>query len=632
MCGKQVFYYYDVEKKALILYNIVVDLCRIIYDFARIIMYISKIEIQYFRSIYREVISDLKSLNIITGKNDIGKSNILKALNLFFNNETEPNTPFVFSDNFNLQRLNEVRKDSIKGKQYIQIKITFNRGSRAERTLPNEFTITKKWFRNDTLPSVIIDDLEKRLKKENKKYNDRSRSSLTSYLNRIRYMYIPAIKDNDTFKFVLTHLKESIYDEKLQRDKQLKTSLLNLSERVSTSADELNREFETATGVKTSLATPKNVMELYHTIGIDTEFDGNTISLDRRGDGIRVRYIPSILNYIAKNSSNSYIWGFEEPENSLEYSLAFEMAKKFQDSYCEKSMIFCTSHSPAFIGLNNDKKTKIYRCYRKEQHTKILAIDKVSGRYDLSKELGYIELQRELFSELNERMSKLKDIEEKQNKLIEELKQMRTPVLYTEGITDVLILEEAWKRLYKTEMPFVIKSCNVLDEEDGSAAGCDILKNLLCSTQPDSPQIAIGLFDRDQEGIKSYQLSNNFDEINGKYKIHRNKRAYALLLPIPPGKEKFAEYQNLCIEFFFEKSDLDKRIDGKGLKLKAVPVKNTFKGKCVEERIPTELHFHEIDKSTKKYFAEKIVPTLPTSSFVHFKLLFDYINEILTNH
>ena len=88
-------------------------------------MYISKIEIQYFRSIYREVISDLKALNIITGKNDIGKSNILKALNLFFNNETDPNIPFSFSDNFNLQRLNEVRKDSIKGKQYIQIKITF---------------------------------------------------------------------------------------------------------------------------------------------------------------------------------------------------------------------------------------------------------------------------------------------------------------------------------------------------------------------------------------------------------------------------------------------------------------------------------------------------------------------------
>lgn len=593
-------------------------------------MYISKIEIQYFRSIYREVISGLKPLNIITGKNDIGKSNILKALNLFFNNETDPNTPFVFSENFNLQRLNEVRKDSIKGKQYIQIKITFKRGSRAEKTLPEEFTIIKKWLRNDTLPSVVIDDIEKRLEKENKRYNDRSRSSLTIFLNRIRYMYIPAIKDSDTFKFVLTQLKESLYDERLRQDKQLQTSLSVLSERVATSAEDLNREFESATGVKTSLTTPKNVIELYHTIGIDTDFNGEIINLDRRGDGIRVRYIPSILNYIAKNSSNNYIWGFEEPENSLEYSLAFEMANKFQDLYCDNSMIFCTSHSPAFIGLNNDSKTKIYRCYRQEQHTKILEIDKMSDRYELSKELGYIELQQELFSELNERMGKLKAIEEKQDQLINELKRLKTPVLYTEGITDVLILQEAWKKLYSTNCPFVIKSCNLLNEEVGSAAGCKVLNNVLCAVRPDSPQIAIGLFDRDKEGIKSYKLDKNFNEIDNKYKKHKNGRAYALLLPIPPGKEKFAHYQNLCIEFFFEKSDIDKRIDGKGLKLNPTILKSVFRDEVVEERTATELHFHEIDSSTKRFFAEKIVPTLPPESFVHFKLLFNCINEILS--
>ena len=42
-------------------------------------MYIERIEIQYFRSIYRETISGLRSLNIFTGKNDVGRSNVLKA-------------------------------------------------------------------------------------------------------------------------------------------------------------------------------------------------------------------------------------------------------------------------------------------------------------------------------------------------------------------------------------------------------------------------------------------------------------------------------------------------------------------------------------------------------------------------
>ena len=158
-------------------------------------MYIDKIEIQYFRSIYRETVSGLKLLNVFTGKNDVGKSNILKALNLFFNNETDYKRPFKFGENYNFKRLGEVRRDSVKGKQYIQIKVTFIRGNRSGKTLPEKFIVAKKWLRNDTFPSVVTDDLEKRLLLEGRTYNARSRSSLTAYLNKIRYMYIPAIKN-----------------------------------------------------------------------------------------------------------------------------------------------------------------------------------------------------------------------------------------------------------------------------------------------------------------------------------------------------------------------------------------------------------------------------------------------------
>ena len=66
------------------------------------------IEIQYFRSIYQMKIRDVESINVITGKNDAGKSNILKALNLFFNNCIAEPGDFVFKENYNLKRLEEV--------------------------------------------------------------------------------------------------------------------------------------------------------------------------------------------------------------------------------------------------------------------------------------------------------------------------------------------------------------------------------------------------------------------------------------------------------------------------------------------------------------------------------------------
>ena len=593
-------------------------------------MYIEKIEIQYFRSIYRETVSGLKLLNVFTGKNDVGKSNILKALNLFFNNETDYKRPFKFDENYNFKRLREVRRDSVKGKQYIQIKVTFIRGNRSEKTLPERFTVIKKWLRNDTFPSVVTDDLEKRLLLEGKTYNARSRSSLTAYLNKIRYMYIPAIKDNETFRGVFDQLQEAIYSNEFASDTDVSGAMDVLARRIAEASVGLSEEFESVTGVKTSLSAPKSIVDLYQIIGVDTEINNSTVNLDKRGDGIRVRYLPSILHYIAQNASQFYIWGFEEPENSLEYNLALKMAENFESVYCRSSMIFVTSHSPAFISLTNSPVSEVFRAYRENETTHIIPIKKAEEQFALSDELGYLKIQADLFAEYKLRMGEFEKTKEQKKVLLSQIEAMTKPVLYTEGITDVLILKTAWAKLYgEVDCPYEIKSCNVLNEEDGSAAGCDVLKELLATTRPDCPQIVIGLFDRDKEGMKAFSLNQNFVEIEDSWKQHKNKRAHAIVLPVPPGKENFATFENLCIEFYFEKEHLDIRIDGKGLELEAKPITQQFNGKTIESRIPTELYFHQIKRNTKRYFAETIVPTLPQEAFEGFRLVFDLIERVL---
>ncbi len=61
-------------------------------------------EIRNFRSIQHLIINtNLNDLNVFVGKNDIGKSNILRALNLFFNNETDLGKKL----NFNRAELDE---------------------------------------------------------------------------------------------------------------------------------------------------------------------------------------------------------------------------------------------------------------------------------------------------------------------------------------------------------------------------------------------------------------------------------------------------------------------------------------------------------------------------------------------
>lgn len=70
------------------------------------------------------------------------------------------------------------------------------------------------------------------------------------------------------------------------------------------------------------------------------------VRFSERGDGIQVRYIPSILNFILGSVAKICIWGYEEPENSLEYNLALQMADNFKN-YIYNNQIFLTTHSPA---------------------------------------------------------------------------------------------------------------------------------------------------------------------------------------------------------------------------------------------------------------------------------------------
>jgi AAA15 family ATPase/GTPase len=61
---------------------------------------IKKIIISGFRSIENETIS-ASDINIFSGTNDSGKSNILRALNLFFNSQSDFQKSLKFYDDYN---------------------------------------------------------------------------------------------------------------------------------------------------------------------------------------------------------------------------------------------------------------------------------------------------------------------------------------------------------------------------------------------------------------------------------------------------------------------------------------------------------------------------------------------------
>jgi hypothetical protein len=600
---------------------------------------INSITVKYYRSINSQKIRECRPINVITGPNDVGKSNLLRALNLFFNEENELGEDLVFQDEFSHSRLDSVRRESIKGRQFIQIEVEFNCQSSFKKTLPPKFRVRKTWFRESFSPN-LSHDLEQHIKSGSLATTiTKAEGSLQRFLNSIVFTYIPAIKDRDIFQTVLGDLQSALFSQSEAAGGGFADDIKRFSADLEKQALELRSDFSKLTGVDTRVTLPSSYTELFQAFDVRTSGAyEESVSLDHRGDGVRVRFLPAILNYIAERSRKLHVWGFEEPENSMEYKRAFELATTMAETYSKNAQIFLTTHSPAFIDLTRQNQS-IYMASRKNSDTVFTHLNskKWADAADsdpmlmIADELGHIRLMSELREKLEERISTAENVIRTASAATEALSKIQRPVVLTEGKTDAQILVSAWKKLRGADAPFDIKSCNVLTpDEPSDAAGATQLAICLRSIMADHPHTVIGLFDRDAEGEKAWKMDANFiqDDLFSDVKTAKNKKAHAMLLPVPDGGDAFAKSGNLCMEFLFSADDLSKKVDGKGIVLDPIPVILQCGGTEISRSMGSELWQMRI-KDGKTHFAEKVVPTLPKESFVAFEKIFSVVETII---
>ncbi len=111
------------------------------------------------------------------------------------------------------------------------------------------------------------------------------------------------------------------------------------------------------------------------------------------------------------------------------------------------------------------------------------------------------------------------------------------PILFTEGITDKIILETAWNKLFETNMPFFIQDCFDASFLGNLFRRAEDAQDGIFSNYPE--KTFISLFDFDQEGYNVWGgLKKKYSVIeeNPKKALtikHKTKNAYALLLPVP---------------------------------------------------------------------------------------------------
>lgn len=334
---------------------------------------ISKVHIKNFRSIIDETI-ELKDFNCFVGKNDSGKSNVLKALNLFFNNKTDFDTSLDFESDYS-----KLAKRGQNQAKELMIEL--------EIIIPESFKENgiKKWRKVWRIDGLHKDNVSELFSAGSK--------GLT-FINRIKYFYIPAVKSNEFFKGLLSNVYASM-------TQAANSSLRELNDQYSNELQSLTwaltQQLQNVLGMRSAIQMPSNLSTIFRDLKFSTS-DKNVadIDLNHRGDGIKARHIPSILRFIQKNTENSrlkrsisgsYIWGFEEPENGVEYSSCFEMAQEFL-SYITDCQILVTTHSPAFYNQSIGENSICFLADKQDGCSKYIVNDKDK----VSKEMGLMQI------------------------------------------------------------------------------------------------------------------------------------------------------------------------------------------------------------------------------------------------
>jgi len=468
---------------------------------------IKHIKIKNFRSII-DLNIDADKMNIFVGLNDAGKSNVLKALNLFFNGETEPGTSYNFETDYS--KYAPVRKKKAK-----------------EITISIVFSIPKRYSYHDDVVWTKVWREEGLHKDNSSEWEFTPYSKVSTLLKRVRYKYVPAIKSDNYFKLLLADLYMSIA-------KEANNELIEKAEEYSYALDGFTQKIglrvQKTVGIKSNLIMPTNQVDIFkELVFITNDKSGKTIDLSYRGDGIKAVHIPAILKYISEQDNRlmtntavpiTSIWGYEEPENGIEMRKCFDLAKELFD-FSNEVQEFITTHSPAFYQLGNEENAKVYYVYKGEDDYSSQISEEID-LLELHDKVGIMPIIAPIVAEKQEELLATKA-------LLADAKFMDKETIFVEGITDKAYLEMAISNF----SPLLEKKLSegllqiVTREENG--CGTSLLVDWAIAWMHLNYKCkAVVLLDADKEGKEAKKAIN---EAKDKYKKKNFKLKSLLLKP-----------------------------------------------------------------------------------------------------
>lgn len=430
-----------------------------------------------------------RGLNIFVGQNDEGKSNVLRALDLFFN--------FDKGDGYSLNWEQDYCCFTPKRKgKAEEIAVTL------EITPPSSFAnrtpvLWKKTWRRGGLHSDEV------------KHSDglpiSSKNKVSAFLRAMRFDYVPAIKGRDYFQALMAKLHdmlEATVEEKVRAASGTFTDAINAN--TQGILDQILKRLN----LESTIQLPSDLRDLFAQLEFTSISAKKPFSLQQRGDGIKVRHVPIVLRWLAEQANHLSapgrpksvtVWGYEEPENNLELRRCFELAKEFvEDS--EEIQAFVTTHSPAFYSVfreNDPQQVALFLVTKDQEKGTSEVKPLVDGDLlSLDSSMGLLALLEPHFKEARKELQKLRTA-------VRDLNDTSKPTIFCEGPTDKTVLEEALRQFFPDEAPKLSVRCSLHHGGGHSWVG----EMLIAWSFSRPTALAVGLFDRDAEALRTMKES-----------------------------------------------------------------------------------------------------------------------------
>jgi energy-coupling factor transporter ATP-binding protein EcfA2 len=329
------------------------------------VRFIRRVNIRDFRSIARLDLGPIGDFVPVVGLNGTGKSNLLRALNAFFNDEVENGEPLDLRRDF--------REPGRKAKRKVEVEVDLDPSAFPD--LRDEIvdalqkvggtdqvlTVRKEWtvdpITHDTVVSVFVG------RPGSSAPADQAQLPLVArLLSLVRFRYLPNHVHPST---VLESEQESmrrLLFNRLGKRHSLRPPL-DFIAGVRNVAAELMKpvyaEMNQTTGVEgVEISTPADWRELVWALGLRMRSrQSQSFETLLHGSGIQSVLAYTILREIDTSFSGSFgwrrgaIWALEEPESFLHSGLQAELARSLS-AYADNDpiQILLSTHSHAFLG------------------------------------------------------------------------------------------------------------------------------------------------------------------------------------------------------------------------------------------------------------------------------------------